>query len=219
MRKLFRTIEEKTGVHEPDYEVPPDDFVDVPDEPADGEVSYSPVGIGLSVVGGAMIAVSAFLPLDEPDNALTRVSANTLIQHGGWWLIAIGAVIALAAVASKRRVLAVIILSIIASAIVVHFGTDTTLRTLYPIGSNGEAQEGSNGTVVPLGIAIYIAGAGASLAFIGGLVMWGSKEITAPAPAEEPTKRCPDCAETILAAARVCKHCGARLDDIAARTV
>jgi DNA-directed RNA polymerase subunit RPC12/RpoP len=27
-----------------------------------------------------------------------------------------------------------------------------------------------------------------------------------------PTTRCPECAETILAAANVCKHCGHRLD-------
>ncbi len=32
----------------------------------------------------------------------------------------------------------------------------------------------------------------------------------APEPAESSTKACPDCAETVLAAARVCKHCGYR---------
>ena len=32
--------------------------------------------------------------------------------------------------------------------------------------------------------------------------------------ARGPTMRCPECAETILAAAHVCKHCGARLDDV-----
>lgn len=37
-----------------------------------------------------------------------------------------------------------------------------------------------------------------------------------PAPArEEPTtKTCPDCAETVLAAARVCKHCGYRFEPL-----
>jgi hypothetical protein len=213
MRKLFRTIEEKTGVHEPGYEPPVEAYVDVPDEETSaGEAGYGTVGIAVSVIGGAMIAVSAFLPLDEPRYALSRVSENTLVQHEGWWLIAMGAVIALAAVASKRRVMAVILLSLIAAAFVVRFGSDKALRTLYPLGANGEAQEGAGGTVVPLGIAIYIAGAGAALAFVGALTMWGSKEIAAPAPEAEPTKRCPDCAETILAAARVCKHCGARLD-------
>ncbi|GJO59108.1 hypothetical protein NJB1604_52980 [Mycobacterium marinum] len=31
-----------------------------------------------------------------------------------------------------------------------------------------------------------------------------------PAVAKAPTRQCPDCAETILAAAKVCKHCGSR---------
>ena len=36
-----------------------------------------------------------------------------------------------------------------------------------------------------------------------------------PAPTVSPadTKRCPDCAEEILAAARVCKHCRYRFDE------
>ena len=33
-----------------------------------------------------------------------------------------------------------------------------------------------------------------------------------PEPDERSTKTCPDCAETVLAAARVCKHCGYRFD-------
>ncbi|MEB4212316.1 zinc ribbon domain-containing protein [Mycobacterium sp. 94-17] len=33
---------------------------------------------------------------------------------------------------------------------------------------------------------------------------------TAKAAVQAPTKQCPDCAETILAAAKVCKHCGYR---------
>ena len=28
-----------------------------------------------------------------------------------------------------------------------------------------------------------------------------------------PTRECPDCAETVLAAARVCKHCGYRFEE------
>ena len=49
-----------------------------------------------------------------------------------------------------------------------------------------------------------------------------AKEEAPPVPAREPTpdptpaegaiKTCPDCAETVLAAARVCKHCGYRFD-------
>src|SRR4051812_19221764 len=38
----------------------------------------------------------------------------------------------------------------------------------------------------------------------------------APAPAPVATKPCPDCAETVLADARVCKHCGYRFAPIPA---
>lgn len=34
-----------------------------------------------------------------------------------------------------------------------------------------------------------------------------------------PTKRCPDCAEEVLAAARVCKHCRCRFDEPGSRAV
>jgi hypothetical protein len=35
------------------------------------------------------MAIAAFLPLDEPTGAFRMVQANTLIQHGGWILIAL----------------------------------------------------------------------------------------------------------------------------------
>jgi Uncharacterised protein family UPF0547 len=34
--------------------------------------------------------------------------------------------------------------------------------------------------------------------------------------ADRPTRQCPDCAETILTEARVCKHCGYRFDLVGA---
>lgn len=202
----FRRIEDKRGVDEPGYEPPPPDPEVDFDEPETVRVA-NPVGVGLAVVGGALLALAGFLPLDESNSPFGRVAHNTLIQNGEWWLLVGGAVIVLAAATTKR--IAVIVLSLIAGALVVHYATDDSLRTLYTIGSSGEA-EGS-GTVVPFGIAIYVAGAGAVLAFIGGLTLLRTQEAVPP-PAAEETKRCPECAETILAAARVCKHCGARLD-------
>jgi predicted amidophosphoribosyltransferase len=35
-----------------------------------------------------------------------------------------------------------------------------------------------------------------------------------PLAVARPTKTCPDCAETILEAARVCRHCGFRFEPI-----
>ena len=44
---------------------------------------------GLIIVGAAAMAISAFLPHVEPTGAFRMVEDNTLIQHGGWMLIAL----------------------------------------------------------------------------------------------------------------------------------
>jgi Uncharacterised protein family UPF0547 len=212
--RLFGTIEDKHGVDDPDYQ-PPQPTLDDDAEPEDDirEYVFNPVGVGLALVGGALLALATFLPLDEPSGLLARVQSNTLIQHGGWWLLLAGAAIAAAAVTSystKRRTRGTMLLSVIAGAVVIYFATDKSLRTLYPLGANGEATETGSGTVVPLGIAIYVAGAGVLLALIGGWVMRQTRQVAAAAGVT--TKQCPDCAETILAAAHVCKHCGYRFD-------
>ncbi len=41
-------------------------------------------------------------------------------------------------------------------------------------------------------------------------LVWASTEPRHP-PSSEPTKRCPQCAELVLAQARKCKHCGSEL--------
>jgi len=190
---LFGSIESKHGVS------------DAPEQP-DERYTVNPVGIGLAVLGGVLLVVSVFLPLDEPSSVFERIQENTLIQHEGWMLIVLGATIVLAAASSNPKSIAVCILSVIAGGLIVYTGLDKSLRTLYPIGSGGEAEATGKGIVVPLGLAIYVAGAGAVLAFAGGLTTFPRRKVAA-----EETQRCPECAETILAAARVCKHCGAHL--------
>jgi hypothetical protein len=41
------------------------------------------------IVGAAAMTISAFLPHVEPTGAFRMVEDNTLIQHGGWMLIAL----------------------------------------------------------------------------------------------------------------------------------
>jgi hypothetical protein len=154
-------------------------------------------GAMVTILGAAIVAVATFLPLDEPGNSFARVQGNTLIQHGGWWLVVIGVALAVSSVSGKRW--ATVLLSLICAAVAAHFALDKSLRTLYPINSNGEAEGSAAGTVVPLGIAVYVAGAGAVVALVGSLFSPGERRSTAA---------CPECAETILAAATVCKHCG-----------
>jgi len=206
--RLGRSIESKRGVNEPGYEPPlPAPELEAVEEPKE-RYTVNPVGIGLAVLGGVLLAISTFLPLDEPESALARIQDNTLIQHEGWTLIVLGAVIVLAAASPDHKSISVCILSLIAGGVIAYFATNKSLRTLYPVGKGGEGEATGNGTVVPLGLAIYVAGAGALLSFAGGWTMFSSRKAVDP---DEETQRCPECAETILAAAHVCKHCGARL--------
>lgn len=182
------------------------------------EVRYAvnPVAVGTAAIGGLLLALASFLPLDEPSGAFARVQSNTLIQHGEWWLLLGGVAIVLAALRAystgkRGEATTVLVLGAIAVALVIYIAQDKGLRTLYPVGLSGEPEASGSGTVVPLSIAIYVAGAGVLLALIGGWMMRTTASVV-PAIQREATRRCPECAETILAAAHVCKHCGHRLE-------
>lgn len=181
--------------------------------------AISPVAAGTAAAGGVLLALALFLPLDQPSGAFARVQSNTLIQHGYWWVLIGAAAIVLAAsraftTGKRSETTSVLVLGVIAAVLVIYAAQDTSLRTLYPIGASGEPEASAAGTVVPLGIAIYVAGAGVLLALIGGWTMRQTAAVVSTVQ-PEPTTRCPECAETILAAARVCKHCGHRLESAA----
>jgi hypothetical protein len=183
--------------------------------------SESPLGLGLVMVGAFALAVAAFLPLDEPTGLFRRIEDNTPIQHGGWTLIAL----ALGIAASGYRVSqgsrgmrwAPITLCAVAAALTVYMANDKDFRTLYPVRPDGTVDSSQPGMAAALGIAVYVAGAGVAAAAIGSLILLQSaRQLAADDPLVEAweeagtTKKCPDCVETILADARVCKHCGYR---------
>ena len=143
------------------------------------------------------------------------MASNTIVQNGEWLIPIFGLVVALAAINSYRlrRKVSLIILTIILGGLIVVLASDKNSRTLYPIGSSGVTDESGPGEVVPFGIAIYVAGLGAIMAFMGSVAMYqvkagGDEQVGAGRP--RATKTCPDCAETILAEAHVCKRCGYR---------
>jgi hypothetical protein len=197
------------------------------DEPvvASKAVSENPLGLGLVIVGAAALALSTFLPFVQPLSALRTVEDNTLIQHGGWVLIAFALGIAASGYRASRgrpkERWTSIVLCVIAAAVVIMDANDKDMRTLYPVPLNGTIDTSQPGTVASLGIAIYVAGAGVAATLIGSLTLLQSTK-RAPDPLvaaweDSETKKCPDCAETILADAKVCKHCGYRFGDAASR--
>lgn len=147
-------------------------------EAAGKAASGNPLGLGLVVVGAAALAISTFLPLDQPVNALRMVHDNTLIQHGGWALLGC----ALAIVGTGYRASqgwrserwALIIACVVAAAIIVADANNKGLRTLYPVGTNGTLDTSQPGVVASLGIAVYVAGAGVAAGFMGALTFFQS---------------------------------------------
>jgi ribosomal protein L37AE/L43A len=182
--------------------------------------SGNPLALGLVIVGAFAMAIAAFLPLDEPAGVFRMVEHNTLIQHSGWQLIVLGVGIAAAGFRVSQRKgngwAFPVVLCVLAAIRIVMWATDKDLRTLYPVGPDGTLINSQPGTAVPLGIAVYVAGAGVGVALIGSLMLRQTEKsvaedsLVAAWEAEKTTKKCPDCAETVLADAKVCKHCGYR---------
>jgi predicted RNA-binding Zn-ribbon protein involved in translation (DUF1610 family) len=140
------------------------------------------------------------------------VSDNTHIQSGGWLLIALAIGIAAAGFRASQKPeewIAPVVVCVVAGGRVIFWFLDKSLRTLYPIGADGTPDTSQPGTVAALGIALYVAGAGVAIALVGSLMLCDSGTDGLPTQAQ---KKCPDCAETILADARMCKHCGYRFD-------
>ena len=163
--------------------------------------SDNPLGLGLVLVGAVALAISTFLPLVEPTGTFRMVEHNTLIQRGGWLLIAL----ALGIAASGYRVSqgrwtarwVPIVLCVSAAGLIVL--NAKLLRTLYPVSSDGNPITTQPGIVASPGIALYVLGAGVAAAFIGSVMLLRSRQAK--------TKKCPYCEETVLADANVCKHC------------
>jgi hypothetical protein len=170
------------------------------------------------------MAIAAFLPLDEPTGMLRMIQNNSLVQQGGWGLIALAVGIAASGFwASQRdgKWPLTVVLCLFAAAQIIYWGMNKGTRTLYPVGPDGAPDSSQPGTVAALGIALYVAGAGVAAALVGALMLRQQERaarasaaqddpLVAAGEAAKTTKKCPDCAETILADANVCKHCGYR---------
>jgi hypothetical protein len=166
--------------------------------------SENPLGLGLIIVGAGAMAISAFLPFVEPTGTFRMVEHNTLIQRGGWLLIALALGIAVSGyrVGQGRWTVRWVPIVLCVSAAVLIALNAKLLRTLYPVGPDGNPITTEPGMVANPGIGLYVLGAGVAAASIGSVMLLRSRQAK--------TKKCPDCAEIVLADANVCKHCGYR---------
>jgi hypothetical protein len=186
---------------------------------ASERVAVSPVGVGVALAGALAMLIALFLPYADNSTEFARIVKNSVIQAGGWPLILIAVGVAVAAYhahSEKRKGWAVIVLGLVAVGIAVWLGTNKSNLTVYPIDpSTGQPDPTASGTVVDPGIGVWVAGVGGALAVLGGWMIRQSPPIPTPVDPPDPsveaaepqTKKCPDCAEIVLADARVCKHC------------
>jgi hypothetical protein len=151
--------------------------------PDGSRVDRLDLGVVLAIAGAVFLLASALLPIDEPErlNAvpingsirdLPDVSRPAFVHHGGLPLIlmAVCIVVALARVFLGRPPIGAgwpaVLFATGAAAWIGLLVSQTSLRTLYRLGANG-LPERSHSVVLGLGIAGYVAGAGAVLAFVG----------------------------------------------------
>ena len=168
--------------------------------------SENPLGLGLILVGATAMAVSAFLPLVEPTSTFSEVADNTPIQHGGWLLVALAVGIATAGYRASRRKRmsqrwAPLVLSVIAAGLVAIDANNKDLRTLYPVGPDGNlinhpARDGRG-----LWHRLLCCGGGRLRSPRRRSDLLRSAQQRVPAAASDgtglaATKKCPDCAET-----------------------
>lgn len=175
------------------------------------------VGLGLTLLGAAAALLSIFLPLSE-SASFSSVADNTLIQSGsGIEFIVLAIWIAVLSYRYVRRGnpgWGVLVVATLIVATAVYYALSDRLFVLYSLDpATGARLTDGPAVRASVGIALYVAGFGGVMAFVGGWLMWKHSDVVADKTVAQPArsqemKRCPDCAEDVRAEARVCRFCG-----------
>lgn len=184
------------------------------------ETDLSTAGLALALVGTGVVALSAFLPLwDSGSVSFIRLEGNSLIQQGVGVLVlifaALGVLDLVRAHKTRARAIGPLIAGGLTIAYAIFTATDDETMRLCPVAPDTFALGCEEAAP---GLGLWAAGAGGLVMFIGGLQLRVRRPlpvssvagIGVPAAAPATTKRCPDCAETVQAAANVCRFCGYR---------
>ena len=142
----------------------------------------NPLALGLVLLGSLAMVIATFLPLNQ-SGTYRRIEDNTLIQNGGWMLIALALWIAIGGYLvdqGRQRVALVIVPCVLAAVLVIFTGMTAGTQTLYPVGRDGNPDTSLPGTTATMGIGIYLAGVAVAVAFTGALML--RKPVPGPTP-------------------------------------
>ncbi len=195
--------------------------------PEDTPVQMNPVGLGTIFLGALASIIGIFLPFYSSAGGFSSYQDNSIAEQSGWWLIAVAisvAGVSYGMYASSYRKPRSVFLALAGGAAIVgfaiHYAVAKSLHTLYPV-VNGKATTSAfgqifDGTHVGAGVGPYVFGAGGGIMILGVLLMaYGWLPLASAETAQSslpPKKKCPDCAEFVMAGARVCRYCGFRFD-------
>jgi ribosomal protein S27E len=185
------------------------------------------LGFALVALGALTVTIATFLPWEESPS-FRAIEHNTLIQQGGWIVIALS----LAAAASAFGVgsgktdkwWGPLILIVLCAIFLLIDGSSS--ETLYPVKLDGEVDTSQPGVTASHGIAIYVAWLGVALMAIGVRVGWSNvrsrQDMDEPKAADTLTPtgnatnvRCFNCQHIqqvpVSASNFTCEKCGTKL--------
>lgn len=183
----------------------------------DTEGRSDPVGAVIALLGAVLVFVGSFLPVHKL--GIIPMPNNSFVSDGDWWVLIAALVMLVAGLYQLLGARTVgewrIIIPSAGAVIAGIIGLTHHYQTLA-LSAAGQQLLGVSSVRATVGVGVYLVLAGGAVGLIGALLLRGWWRPAGPAPftaaAPAATKQCPDCAETILADAHVCKHCGYRLD-------
>jgi Uncharacterised protein family UPF0547 len=197
--------------------IPPIEGGGVPGSTSDEPAEVEPNVLALAVsVGAAFLGIVAtFLPALE-SQTFSSIEQNALIQKGTGFFV-VGVCLAILGDSyrtyqARSRSWGVTLGGVLLIAAAIYAATGSRVRLEGTAVLTGQ-------TIVEKAspaIGIYAVGAAGAIAVFAGYAIATNRGALA-APETRKTKTCPDCAETVIAAARICKHCGHEFEPIAAQ--